>query len=95
MWRYELRGHKLEIVGEVANQIKDMNNFSQNKIFSVIEKELFGREGFGKPQQIVRVKYQDIVNWYNKLFCPSNLLVISHGDIHIAKIIDNFRNITK
>ena len=68
-----------------------MFNYSEMKIFNAIEKELLGREGIGKPGDICKVSYEDLLEWHTKIFDPQNLLIVSHGDLHPAKLIQKYR----
>ncbi len=44
VWRYLLKDeNKLEIDGDTANELKNMSNYSEIKIFDAIQKELLGR----------------------------------------------------
>jgi len=45
--------------------------------------------------EITKLTYKDLVGWHKKIFQPSNLLVISHGDMHPSKMINNFRKISE
>lgn len=74
--------------------MKSLANYSEMKIFDTIEKELFGREGLGKPGDITKVSYPNLLEWHSKVFNPKNLLIISHGDLHPAKLIQKYREIT-
>lgn len=47
-----------------------MFNYSEMKIFNAIEKELLGREGIGKPGDICKVSYEDLLEWHSKIFDP-------------------------
>jgi Zn-dependent M16 (insulinase) family peptidase len=52
---------------------------------------LHGKSGLIGRDEIIKLRYQDIVEWYPKVFNPSNLLIMSHGDLHPIKLIHNFR----
>lgn len=57
------------------------------RTFDTIERHLLGKIGLTKSGEITSIKYEDMLKWHTKIFDPSNLLIISHGDFHPAKLI--------
>jgi Zn-dependent M16 (insulinase) family peptidase len=96
VWRYEVGEYgKMEIKGDVANQLFVMGCYSEMKIYDTIERVLLKKLGICRRDEIIKLSHGEIVEWYKKIFIPENLLMISHGDMHPIKLIQKFRKHSK
>jgi Zn-dependent M16 (insulinase) family peptidase len=46
-----------------------------------------------KPEELLKLKYSDLVKFYKEIFTISNLTLLNHGDMNNQNILKNWNEI--
>ena len=104
-WRYEFLNpderKELNFRGNCFDQMKTYFQIPENILLENIKGTIFKNNEYsfvngGKPDEIVKLSYLDLMDYHNKFYHPSNCRIFSYGDIdftkHLEFIEDYFMN---
>ena len=91
-WRYEISSpqDELKVNGVVYNEMKGRKSpydALDEKISSSLFPDLAQFDAGGKPEDIPKLTYNELLETYKKYYTPSNSFVYLYGNIDIAKIL--------
>lgn len=92
-WRYELADadDELTITGTVYNEMKGARTISRvanlNALTLLYPDSMQGYDAGGDPAEIPNITYQDLLDFHDAYYHPSNALVILYGDLDLARVL--------
>lgn len=92
-WRYELGAAEddLTITGTVYNEMKGARTINrvagQNLLTLLYPDGMQGYDPGGDPQVIPLLTYQDLLDFHDAYYHPSNALVVLYGDLDLARML--------
>lgn len=93
-WRYELADESSDLIynGIVYNEMQgNLGNITSaalnNASTAVFPDTDQGFNSGGVPSEIVTLSYEELVEFYNKYYHPSNCLIVLYGDLDYSKFL--------
>jgi Zn-dependent M16 (insulinase) family peptidase len=93
-WRIEKSKDSMRFSGIVLNEMMEVYYNSKKLLLSKVAESLYGETFYeyfsgGFPDEIIKLSYQDVINYYKKYYTLSNIyIVISSSRKHFIKIIN-------
>lgn len=89
-WHYEINEGKLIYNGVVFNEMKGYMASGEYLLDHYIKKSLYPNSPYsyhsgGKPNDIVKLTYQEFVDFYSKHYHPSKCLLFMYGNIDLEE----------
>ncbi len=98
-WRYVIDSEEapLDVTGVVYNEMKgslsDLDSYTLNYVFRhLYPKSNYAYISGGVPEKILDLTYEELIDFYNKCYHPSNCAAIVYGDIDYDKWLAEFDN---
>ena len=96
-WRYELSdaGAPLTRTGVVYNEMKGVYGDIDSAAYADMKKTLFPDTAMqydagGRPQDIVKLQYSDLISFYQQCYQPSNSTTLMYGDVNVDRFLKLF-----
>lgn len=89
-WQKEERNGIVTANGVVLNEMKGLENTSEFVLENNIKAALYSDSEYryvsgGMPSDIIKLRHQDAVDYYNEYYHPSNCIVIFYGDVDVEE----------
>ncbi len=91
-WHYEINNDQLEVSGVVYNEMKGaMSNPIRilfNEVYNCAFNNNYKYNAGGNPEDILKLTYDQFLNYYRQHYRPDNCVIAVYGDLDINKIFD-------
>jgi Zn-dependent M16 (insulinase) family peptidase len=98
-WRYELTDPDADLTrtGVVYNEMKGNLGDIQSAALSDFQKTLFPDTAAqynsgGLPEDIVKLSYDDLIQFYKECYQPSNSTTLFYGDVDVERFLKRFND---
>lgn len=89
-WHYEIKEEQLSYNGVVYNEMKGYMASPEFLLNKMVNESLYPNSNYrflsgGDPQKIVKLDYQELLDFYYQHYHPSKCLLFLYGDIDVAE----------